>query len=85
MPDGSYLDFRFTVGPSLEMAAYSFHYARFDGQTIWRLDKHPGHEQQDQGDTHIHLPDDVRKPQEYVDLEDVLGRIRLDQEDERRP
>ncbi len=80
-PDGSYLSFELSVREDLEQIDYSFHYARMDDMLVWRFDKHPGHEQEDGSDTHVHLgPQDKREPFREVDLSKVLERIRLDQE-----
>ena len=84
--DRSYLDFRFLVNRDLELIYYSFHYARWDGQLVFRLDRHAsGHEQVDGGDSHIHLPGDERKPHGVIGLDDVLDLIKTDQADDRRP
>ncbi len=83
--DGSYLDFSLSVASDLSTVAYSFHYARWDHQLVWRHDKHHGHENEDGSDTHVHLPDEVRKPHEGADLFDVLQLVMQDQNDERRP
>jgi hypothetical protein len=84
--DGSFLDFAMSIrGDDLTLIGYTFHYARWDGQLVWRYDNHrSGHEAEDGGRTHLHLPNDVRKPDEGTDIFAVLERIITDQTDERR-
>ena len=70
--DGSWLEFSLVVNRDLEAVDYHFHYAASDGQLIWRLDRHRGH---DDMLTHIHLPNDRREPYEEVEIDDVLDKI----------
>ena len=78
--DGSYLDFDFVVNAELELVDYRFHYAREDDTIVWREDRHPGHEEEDGTDVHVHLPGNKREPSEPTDLGEILDRIHADQE-----
>lgn len=79
--DGSYLSFEFVVNDQLELDEYSFHYARADNSIVWRHDKHLGHEKDDGGLSHLHLPSG-RVPEPETDTEAVLEEVRLDQSHE---
>ena len=78
--DGSYLSFQLVVGHDLELLEYRFHYARPDGTLVWRQDKHPGHEREDGAMTHMHTADGKRVRDEETNLDEVLQRIRIDQD-----
>ena len=77
--DGSYLAFQFVVSLDLLLEEYNFHYARADDTLVWRYDLHAGHEHEDDGRSHVHLPDGRRRRHEPVDLEHVLNLVKADQ------
>ncbi len=80
-PDGSYLSFALAVNDDLEAIDYSFHYALANDEIVWRYDKHLGHEDEDGGDTHVHLgPDERRRPYREVGLGEVLEWAQEDQD-----
>ena len=86
--DESFLEFTILVNDSLELEEYNFHFQERDGTFIWRKDKHPHHEEEVGGLTHIHDnpsdPDEVRAYFE-VDLAEVIEEVRQHHEETGSP
>jgi hypothetical protein len=80
--DGSYLSCEYSIDEDLEPVRYSFHYARWNDEVVWRYDKHHGHEREDGTDVHVHRgPDERREALDRpTDLDEVLQLINEDQE-----
>jgi hypothetical protein len=74
--NGAYLVFDLRVNEDLELAQYTFQFARADDSLIWRLDKHP---LKSGGPpvAHIHEPPDEGEhtPHEEVDIDGVVQRL----------
>ena len=64
------------VDRSLKQVEYNFHYGSAQGELLWRMDKHPGHEEL----SHIHRPEGRWEPYPEVDITDVLSEILKDLE-----
>ena len=79
-PNEYFVEFEMAVNLDLEVTRYSYHYASAAGM-IWRLDRHEGHEDEHGTDTHAHIGcDDNRIRFDYVEIDDVLGLVRLHQD-----
>lgn len=53
--DGSRLEFDLTVSATFELDEYHYIFRALDGRILWRIDKHPGHEDTCGGLSHIHF------------------------------
>ena len=74
--DGRVLSITLTLDGELAAVRYRFHLQR-NGAFVWRLDKHPGHEDELGGPTHVHLsplPKD-RYPHPPVTFAEVADRL----------
>ncbi len=74
--DGRVLSITLTLDGELAAVRYRFHLRRH-GVLVWRLDKHPGHETEDGGPTHIHLSplSKDRHPHAPVTFAEVADRL----------
>jgi hypothetical protein len=67
--DGSRLELDLTVSASLDLDEYHFIYRAPDGRILWRIDKHPGHEDTCGGLCHIHLGGRGARAYAYAEVE----------------
>jgi len=71
--DRGFIDYRAVLGERLELLEYGYHHMRADALRC-RLDKDPGHEHEDGGPTHLHLPG-ARAPAPELDFDDALTLV----------
>ena len=76
--DQSFLQIHLVVDEDFELVEYHFHYQDSEGWLIWRKDKHPGHEEEVGGLSHIHRdPKELNQvePFEEVELDEVFRQV----------